>query len=537
MKKPYLLLSILSGLLLWLAWPTMPLTPLIFIALTPLLYIAEKVKHRWKYFGLVYLAFLVWNAASTWWVGNTTLPASGVFANCFNALLMSIPWLAYKNTRRKLSEPVAYFALIVYWLTFEYIHQTWEFSWPWLILGHAFALHPGWIQWYEYTGTSGGTLWVLLANIVIYQVWKKARIHELSWKELLRGELWKPLLVVLLPLILAVVVKPLPDNPARKTAVVVVQPNIDPYDEKFSSGSAMQQLEKLMRLTQQQADTNTRYIIWPETALFPQGAWENELNYQPEIIAIRHMLHKYPKAKLISGAATLKHYSSSDEIPATARQMNDGSRWDAYNSAIQVDTTNSIQIYHKYELVPGAELVPYVQYLSFLQGVALDFGGISGSYGRQPGVNLFTNPADSINVFPVICYESVFSNYIASHIKLGANLLVIITNDGWWGETEGHRQHLQYARIRAIETRRWVARCANTGISAIIDPEGNIYQPQPYWKEAVVKATVTPRTDITFYVKNGDLVSKGALIFCILFIIHAFISRFIPGLKHAEIDQ
>ncbi len=537
MKKPYLLLSILSGLICWLAWPTMPLTPLIFIAFTPLLYISDKVQHRWKYFGLLFLAFLVWNVASTWWVGNTTLPLSGVFANCFNALLMSIPWLGYKNTRRKLPEAVAYFALIVYWLTFEYIHQTWEFSWPWLVLGHAFALRPGWIQWYEYTGTSGGTFWVLLVNIVIYNVWKRARLYDFTWKQLLLGEGWKPLLVIGLPLLISAFTTAPADNAAQKTEVVIVQPNIDPYDEKFSAGSAMEQLGKLLHLTKEKADSNTRYIIWPETALFPTGAWEHELNYQPEIIAIREMLQKYPKAKLISGAATTKRYNTTDEIPATARTMNDGTRWDAYNSAIQVDTSRNIQVYHKYELVPGAELVPYVGYLSFMQSVALDFGGITGSYGRVPGVEMFTNPQDSINVFPVICYESVFSNYMATHIKPGANLLVIITNDGWWGNTEGHRQHLQYARIRAIETRRWIARCANTGISAVIDPAGNVHQPQPYWKEAVFKATVTPEAGITFYVKNGDLVSKAALIFCILLVVHAFISRFIPGLRHAEINQ
>ncbi|MEC5142286.1 apolipoprotein N-acyltransferase [Chitinophaga sp. 212800010-3] len=536
MKKPFILLSILSGLLFWLAWPTMPLTPLIFVAFTPLLYISEKVHNRWKYFGLIYLAFLIWNVASTWWVGNTTVPASGVFANTFNALLMSIPWLAYRNTRKRLSEAAAWFALIVYWLTFEYIHQTWELSWPWLVLGHAFAIRPGWIQWYEITGTSGGSLWVLLTNILIYSIWKRARIHEFSWKQVLTRELWKPALLIGLPLLFSAMMVPTVSK-GRKTEVVVVQPNIDPYDEKFATGTVMDQLQIFLRLTAEKADSNTRYIIWPETALFPTGAWEHELNYQPEITAIRELLRHYPKAKLITGAATLKHYNNTDDIPATARQMNDGSRWDAYNSALQIDTTPGIQIYHKYELVPGAELVPYVRYFSFLKSVALDFGGITGSYGRVPGVEMFTNPADSANVFPVICYESVFSNYVASRIKQGANLLVIITNDGWWGNTEGHRQHLQYARIRAIETRKWVVRSANTGISAVISPAGEIFQPQPYWQQRVFKATVTLNGGNTFYVRNGDLVSKAALIFCILLLIHAFISRFIPGLKNAEINQ
>ncbi|WP_143304978.1 apolipoprotein N-acyltransferase [Chitinophaga vietnamensis] len=533
MKLRFIIAALLSGCLLWLAWPTLPCTPLIFIALTPLLYIAEKVHHRGKFFVCIYLAFLTWNVATTWWVGNTTLPASGVFANCFNAFLMSIPWLMYKNSRKRLTENAAYFALIAYWLTFEFIHQTWELSWPWLILGNAFAMRPGWIQWYEFTGTSGGTLWVLLANIFVYIAWKRLRLYDLSITQLIRQEAWKPAVVILFPLIFSQIIHPSPDDPAKKREVVIVQPNIDPYDEKFAGGNVMQQLEKFIRLTEQQADSNTRYIIWPETALFPSGAWEQQLNYQPEVLAIRQLLKKYPKAKLISGAVTLKRYRD-DEAPAMARRMEDGARWEPFNAAVQIDTSSWVQIYHKYELVPGAELVPYVRYFSFLQNLALDFGGITGSYGRMPEADLLSNPRDTVNVFPTICYESVFSNYVAAHVNLGANFLVIITNDGWWGNTEGHRQHLVYARLRAIETRRWVARSANTGISAVIDPAGNISQPQPYWQEAVIKANVTPRYDLTFYVKYGDLLSKGAVIFCILLLVHAILSRFIPGLKHVE---
>ncbi|QJB41868.1 apolipoprotein N-acyltransferase [Chitinophaga oryzae] len=534
MKLSFFLCSVISGLLLWLAWPTMPFTPLVFVGFIPLLYLTEKIHHRGKYFGWIFLSLLIWNVATTWWVGNTTVPASGVFANSFNALLMSIPWLAYKGSRRRLPETMSYFALIVFWLTFELIHQTWELSWPWLVLGNAFAMRPGWIQWYQFTGASGGTLWVLLANITLYQAWKRARIYDLSGSRLLRKEIWKPAAVILLPLLCSAFIHPTPDDPARKIGVVVVQPNIDPYDEKFSASSATEQLEKFIRLSEAKADSNTRYFVWPETALFPNGAWEHQLNYQPEVQAIRRMLLRYPKAKVITGAVTMKQYRETEEAPVTARRMEDGTPWEPFNTALQIDTSQNIQVYHKYELVPGVELTPYVRYLSFMQQLALDFGGISGSYGRTPAATMLTNPADSISIFPTICYESVFSDYVAAGVKPGANLLMVITNDGWWGRTEGHRQHLQYARIRAIETRKWVVRSANTGISAVVDPAGNIYQPQPYWEEAVFNATVTPRQEQTFYVRNGDLLSKGAVIFCILLVVHAFISRFIPGLRHAE---
>lgn len=522
-----LLLSFLSALLLWLAWPTMPFTPLIFIAFIPLLCITDRVQHRGKYFGLVFLSLWLWNVATTWWVGNTPVPASGIFANAFNALLMSIPWLGYKNTGRRLNRTAAYFSLIVYWLTFEYIHQTWELSWPWLVLGNGFAMHPGWIQWYEFTGASGGTLWVLLVNIAIYNSWKE----PVMWKKIS-----KPMSILLLPMLISALLPVPADEPAPATGVVVVQPNIDPYDEKFSAGTSLEQLDKFIRLTKEKSDSNTRYIVWPETALFPHGAWEHELNFIPEVDRIREMLRQFPKAKLISGAVTMRRYLP-DEAPAMARTMADGTRWDAFNTALQIDTSQQIQIYHKYELVPGVELIPYARYLSFMNNLAMDFGGITGSYGRTPGVPLLTSQQDRISVLPTICYESVFSDYVCRQARLGANLLVIITNDGWWGNTEGHRQHLQYARLRAIETRRWIARSANTGISAIIDPAGNITQPQPYWKEAVISGTVVPRYHLTFYVKYGDLLSKGAVIFCILLLVYTFFSRFIYRRQHAQGHQ
>ncbi len=527
------LLSIGSGLLLWAAWPSSPLTLLIFIAFIPLLYLTDQVQHRGAYFGCIYLSMLIWNVGTTWWVGNTTVPASGVAANVTNALIMTVPWLGFKNSRKRFGPTISYFALIVYWLTFEYIHLNWELSWPWLTLGNVFAMHPGWIQWYEYTGTSGGTLWILGVNIALYSSWKKIRSYQqplsiATWKE---G--WKPAAALLLPFALSGLTYALynvPRSPSvnkqpSQLSVVIVQPNIDPYD-KFADGAETAQLQKFIRLTREQADSNTNYIVWPETALFPHGAWEHALNDQAAVQSVRGLLRQYPKAKLITGATTLKHYDSKDDAPYSARRMEDGGYFDAFNTALQIDTSNTIQIYHKSRLVPGVELIPYSRYLSFMENFALDMGGISGSYGRTPGVEVLENTDQHIKAFPTICYESIYGEFVAQHVKLGADLLFIITNDGWWGRTEGHRQHLQYARLRAIETRRWIARSANTGISCFIDPRGQLQQAQPYWEEAVIKGTVTPEHGFTFYVRYGDLLSKGAMLFCILLIVYSTVLRF-----------
>ena len=533
------LLGLASGLLLWAAWPSSPLTLLIFLAFIPLLHLTTLVQHRGTYFGCVYLAMVIWNVGTTWWVGNTPVPMSGVLANITNALIMTVPWLGFKNMRKRFGATMSYLALIVYWLTFEYIHLNWELSWPWLTVGNIFAMHPGWIQWYEYTGTSGGTLWVLIVNITIYACWQKRKQYSLPVATFLWKEGWKPAAAFIIPFILSVITgvnywmhKPFKGGP-KPLSVVVVQPNIDPYD-KFADGAESQQLEKFMRLTRQMADSNTAYIVWPETALFPHGAWEHELNEQAAVQAIRAMLKQYPNAKLITGATTLKRYNNKDEAPYSARPMNGGMYFDAFNTGLQIDTSNLIQIYHKSRLVPGVELIPYSRYLKFMENWALDMGGITGSYGRSPGVAVLENNTQHIKAFPTICYESIYGEFVAEHVRLGASLLFIITNDGWWGNTEGHRQHLQYARLRAIETRRWIARSANTGISCFITPAGDLQLPQPYWQEAVIKANVTPDPTFTFYVRYGDLISKGALIFCILLLIYSIVLRFTNRKAYVE---
>jgi len=529
--------GLLSGLLLWAAWPTSPLTLLIFIAFIPLLRLTDLVQHRGVYFGSVFLAMLVWNVGTTWWVGNTPVPMSGVLANVTNALIMTVPWLGFKNSRRRLGHRASYLALIVYWLTFEYIHLNWELSWPWLNLGNVFAMHPEWVQWYEYTGGSGGTLWVLGANIALYTCWQRRREYKAPPGTFLWKEGWKPALVIILPFLISTVTAlGLQVSPAEKTQLlptVVVQPNIDPYD-KFASNAEGPQLQKLLALTRQQADSSTAYIVWPETALFPHGAWEHNLNEQMAVQKVRDLLRQYPKAKLITGATTLKYYKNKEEAPYSARPMENGGYYDAFNSALQIDTSRTIQVYHKSRLVPGVELVPYSRYLRFMESWALDMGGITGSYGRTPGAAVLENTTEHIKAFPTICYESIYGEFVARHVRLGANLLFIITNDGWWGHTEGHRQHLQYARLRAIETRRWIARSANTGISCFITPAGKLQQPQPYWEEAVIKGNVTPGHTFTFYVRYGDLLSRGALIFCILLIVYTIVVRFTNRKAYVE---
>lgn len=502
--------SILSGILLVAAWPLSPLTFLIFIAFIPLLFVADVTQKQNKFFGYTFTAFLIFNASTTWWIWNSTNVGS-IAAITANALLMCIPWWGYFIFKNKFGKNIGYISLISFWMMFEYIHLNWQLTWPWLTLGNVFASHPNWIQWYEFTGVSGGTFWVLMVNILMYQLFSEGKRQKIKGKRV--GLI---ILIIILPIIVSFLVTPAPESLASKSNpsknnILIIQPNIDPY-QKFESISIPQQIQKLISLSEKEIDSSTQLILWPETALAAgaiQSETQHTLVYQP----VFDFTNRHPTITLLTGIEDFKTYGKIKQT-TTARKTPDAIFYDAFNSAVVIKAHQSLQFYNKSKLVPGVESLP--TFLNFISPLFEHFGGTTGGYGRDTGATAFYVNNNPYIAAPIICYESIYGEYVASYVKNGANVLTIITNDGWWGNTPGHKQHLQYARLRAIETRRWVARSANTGISAVIDDKGNILTTQPWDKAAVIKYNIPVLNGETFYVRFGDYLYKIAALVSIL---------------------
>lgn len=526
-----LLLCLLSGFLLWIGWVPRPFVASLFVAFVPLLWIEHQLSYMprksnsrvWAY---SYLTFLLWNVFTTWWVGNTTAPISGVLANVLNALLMTVPFILFHITKKRTNAITGYISLPVYWIAFEYLHLNWDLSWPWLTLGNGFAFYPKMIQWYEYTGILGGSLWVWISNILTFLILREFILSfTVNKKYFVRYTLMFALLISI-PIIISFIIYQETKNASSGDVyknVVVVQPNIDPYNEKFDFSRLDEQMKTLFRLTEKMADTQTDYIVWPETA-FPQGILENHPASDKTVKQLQEFLEAYPKTNLVTGFSGYMRYDSA--VTETARPYNDGECcYDAFNSAMQLNTKGDYQIYHKSKLVPGVEKMPYPKLFGFLESLSIDMGGMSGSLGRQEHPSVFFSK-DSTGVAPVICYESIYGEYITEYVKRGANLIFIITNDGWWGETAGHIQHLYYGAMRAIETRRPIARSANTGISCFVNVLGEIEQAQPYWQEGAIKQRLEAGFGQTFYVRYGDYLGKLFLYLSALFLIYLIYHRF-----------
>jgi apolipoprotein N-acyltransferase len=507
----HLFIAFAGGLLLWAAWPVSPLTFLIFIGWVPLLWLESKVKSRKKFFGLTYIVMFIWNVATTWWIWNASAPGA-ISAFLANSLIMCLPWLGFKIVKKRLGEKIGYISLIAFWMCFEYIHlQDWGLSWPWLTLGNAFATHTNWVQWYEYTGTSGGTIWILLVNIFFFLHIKNNFIRETgkTYKNLIAA-----VLLLVTPVGLSILVKVHQQMPGDKN-IVVVQPNIDPYEKVSEAiGSFEAQLHKLIATGEKEIDDNTALVIWPETALYtPSRIEEASMKQNFFLNPLWAFLKRHPDLSLFTG---IESFRAFDHKTKYSEEFN-GQFYESYNGSVLLDSSGASAFYHKSMLVPGVETLPW--FLKFIDKWFEKFGGTTAGYAKQKERTVL-NEKNGFKIAPAICYESIYGEFMSKYVRNGANLICIITNDGWWKKTPGHRQHMNYARLRAIETRTWVARSANTGISCFIDPYGNVFDPQPYDTRAAIKLNMTAGVHTkTFFVKHGDILSKIMVVLSILLLV------------------
>ena len=522
--KRYLALSLSSGFLLAMAWPTYGLAFLSFFGLIPMLYLVEEINaSSYKRKGLAvflysYLGFFLWNIITTWWIYNSTV-FGAAFAIICNSSFYAVIFTVYRWSLTRLPRITSQLFLISFWMAFEKFHLNWDFSWPWLNLGNVFSEYVLWIQWYEYTGAFGGTLWVLLLNLIGLK-WYRLYQREKDIKTAIKGYL-PNLLWIGIPIGISLLLYQTHELSSKQVEVIVLQPNLDPYLEKYQLTNE-QLLKMTEEISQDYLSSSTDYLLTPEGFL-DEGTGFNLSNYKvgPFYLALKRFSAKYPRLSLVTGAQSYRLYPPSKELPSpTANAIQSGGWYDVYNSVFQFENEQADQLYHKSKLVVGVEYMPYKAVLAPLMGeFLLDFGGTIATRGVQKYRTIFEN-SNGIKTAPVVCYESIYGAYTTEYVRNGAQFLSIVTNDAWWGNTQGHQQLLSYARIRAIENRRAIARSANTGISAFINARGEITQQLAYGKQGALKATVALNDRLTFYTIYGDYLARWAsflfvLLFCI----------------------
>jgi apolipoprotein N-acyltransferase len=523
-KPRRFLFSILSGVFMVIAFPyTGSITPLVFISWVPLLLIEETIATRnyrsRKVFTHALITFFIFNIGTTWWVWFAS-PIGALLAFILNTLFMAIIFQGYHWTKKFVGRKEGFMALIFFWISFEYIHYQWELSWPWIQFGNFFSILPSWVQWYSYTGILGGTFWVLLINIMVFRI-----VYNVYFK----GESKKiqtPLYIVLfaslfIPLFTSLFTYYTYEEKMDPLQIVLVQPNIDPYNEKFSDPVHLQ-IKKLCDLAESKIDQNTDIVVAPETAI-SRGFYEEDAAM---IDYVRYLVDKKKTWKvptLLIGASTAKVFETKNS--RASRKIHDGPGYvEYYNTSMMIDEANELSFIHKSLLVPGVEIIPFSYYFPFLEELSIENGGTSGSLGIEKQPKTFTS--GDLTFSSMICYESIWGDMLSQQCRQGAEAVFVITNDGWWRDTPGYKQHMSFSRLRAIESRRYVSRSANTGISCIINQRGDVVQQAGWWVPAVIKGEIQKNREATFYSTYGDVMGRSFSFVSVLLILLTFVRYF-----------
>lgn len=496
-----LLMVLLSALLLSLGWLGQS-GGFMLGALVPLLVLSEGYSDSrgdwWRMCGWAAMTFLLWSFATIWWVWNAA-PIGVIVASIVGSFYNLCGMMAYHYTSKRAPRALAYTLLVSVWLATEWAYNSAEvMTFPWLLLGHGFSNDVMAVQWYEYTGIFGGSLWVLCSNIAIFE----------ALRTRLRSRIVMAAAIIIVPVIVSLSLYWNYDPSERSVQISVVQPNVPCYEEERVAADMMDPSMTLYSLVED-VPADSRFVLLPESSLayLPFVGSVDEANtdrYAPVFRSLHGGADS--QMKIIAGASTVRYYG---DVAATdtARESDYGYFYDLYNSALLIDAEGEVeQIYHKQKLVIGVEAIPFRR---LLKNFKVDLGGVSGQLGWGEQHMAFEN--DDAKIGPAICYEGLYGNHFAGFVREGAEAMAVISNDGWWGNTPGHKRLFDYCRLRAIETRRAIARSANTGISGFISPRGEVIGERLEWDErGVLTESIELREDITFYTMYGDWIARIA---------------------------
>ncbi len=499
----------LSGGMLVLAFPSVDLGGLAFVALVPwLARLADLRPRPAALSGLV--AGLAFFLGSLWWIAGTMLRYGDVpgalavpvavailvllagYLSLFTAgFAAGLAWL------RPATGPAFVLAAATMWVALEYVRAYLLSGFPWNLLGYSQYRNAALLPVVTVTGVYGLSFLVVAANAAL--AW--ALHHWGRWREAGRAAAAAGGLgtLALLPGLAA------DGTPADRASIPValVQGNIA-QELKWDPARQLETLVTYQRLSLGAAlEYRPALIVWPETAV--PFSLEDPRRREPVLAVARAT-----QTPLLVGA------------PHTDRAANR-----VHNSAFLVDATGAVaDRYDKVHLVPFGEYVPLRRLLFFADWFVS--GGI-GEFTPGDAVRVFASSAGRFGV--TICYEAIFPELVRQAFAGGAEFLVNVTNDAWFGRTPAPYQHLAMAAVRAVENQAYVVRAANTGISAIIAPDGRIVRTSGLFTREVVAASIGPRRRTTFYTRYGDVFARAILGAAVLGLLGARLGRAARALR------
>jgi apolipoprotein N-acyltransferase len=517
-------LALTGGLLLGLPWSVSPLFLVVFVAWMPLLLLEDEIRHHpnpYAIFNYAFVSFLLWNIIGTWWITQVQW-VGGILIIFANSLIQALVFWLASRIRTIVRIPLL-FPFLFLWMGYEHFHLSWDLAWPWLNLGNALATAPKLIQWYEFTGVRGGTLWIILTNFAALKMYNTYRAKG-PGSIVPIGTL--TLLLFVIPTLGSYFIFQSFEEEGETVNIALIQPNLDPYTEKFDPQNYAQHVAAFFRTADAIVDDETQYLFGPETLIVDQIDERDPSAsiYYRNLLEFRK---KYPKLNILLGVHSYQKLSNENIPPGSRFNRKENFYYEAFNTALFLPAGSAAapQFYHKTKLVPLFERMPFVQYLGFLGKYSLELGGYTGTYSNRQASSTFILPDASVSILPIVCYESIFGPYNSRNLPQEKGFIGMITNDGWWKNTPGYIHHFNFSPVRAIENRRDFVRVANTGISALIDARGMVIARTPWWEKTTLKGKLHLRGGQTFFARHGDYLGRISLVFGGLLVLYAGVRK------------
>lgn len=486
----------------------------------------------------LYVAFFLFHGICNWWISSWQeqtdpyLMASGIAVWLGHPFFLILPWAVLRWISTKLSRLSVLVLVPIITTTFEWLHGQTDLSYPWLSLGYSLVDLPL-AQVADVIGVYGLTFLIMTVNVLSF--WALQRRHDGNGIGL----------PVALTLVLCAVwtacgfaqrADGLRSQPARKLAVAIVQPNINPWD-KWSAPSEQLAIHRQITDSLFAAGKWSNLVVWSETAI-PYVI--RNYRYLGDWVGIRTWLDT-SGFSLLTGFADMMVYENGS-APASARSLivDPSVKYDHFNAAMLLNSGESGPVVHrKTMLTPFAERLPFADQLSFaMQWFEWGVGISSWGKGRERLPMEVRNGCEvKATIGPVICIESIYPDVARDMVNNGADVLAVITNDAWYNGTWGPRQHYDIARMRAIEMRRSVIRCANSGVSGIIDQSGHSILELPEMRRTAAVGTVRLSREKTFYARHGDWLPIICAAVTLLAVLFARFQRFLRILPASIVRQ
>lgn len=472
LKKDRLLL-LLSGVLTGISFTPFPFpfTLLLFVSFIPCLFVVNRRNSLLQVNRASYLFFFIFSLITIYWVGSWQSKADPFLMIGGGVLVFFYPVvLLINSTLFFLSQKIfgkkkSFWLFPIFWVTGEYILTLTDLKFPWLTLGHGLAKFSLFIQIADVIGSFGLSVIILYINVFLFN----ALINFRSYKKIYYKNISFAFLLFIISLIYGIYKMNEQQNTEQKTIRVgVVQPNLDPW-EKWELGGIEAILNNYLQLSEKCVEQKAELIIWPETAL---PVYLLSGTYSDVVDSIYSFLQKNNVYLLTGMPDYIIHYNNPPEDAKLSKEGN--FYYSTYNSILLFNPNSyEVQRYGKMHLVPLGEKVPFVDALPFLADWFKWGVGLSGwNVGKDTTVFKLKIENDTVKVAGLVCYESVFPDFVTNFVRKGAQFIAVVTNDSWYGNSSGPYQHKEFAALRAIENRRAVVRAANGGISCLINKFG-----------------------------------------------------------------